>query len=150
MALDLTGPRTAAESVLFGTGADQCEIIRRSIDPTTFNAGAYDVPAPSLVYTGPCSAKATGTSFASQRAQQGAVDATQERWQVTLPMLTSAANPPRAGDVIVMTTARDEAIDAARFVIRDVTGGTNSVLRRCVCDRWRLGGGDDWAAPNAS
>lgn len=147
MALDLTGPRLAAESVLFGDGADECDIIRRPPDATRFQDGEYTVPAPILVYSGVCSAKSQ-TSTLAQRSTQGAVDAVEQRWQVSLPMLATAANPPSAGDVLIMRIARDGALDGARLVIRDTSGGSNSVLRRCSCDRWVPGGGHDWASPS--
>lgn len=148
MAIDLTGPRAAAEAVLFGDGSDECEVIRRPADPTTFNAGDYDVPMPVQVYAGPCSVRANLTSQAN-RGQEGAVAGTLQRWQISIPIVGSAANPPLPGDVVVMTVARDDAIDGARYVVRDVGGGTNSVLRRVLCERWVAGAGDDWAAPNA-
>lgn len=147
MAIDLTGPRAAAEAVLFGTNADQCRVLRRPVDAVTFDAGMYDTPAPLVVYSGDCSVKAQMTTVAS-RLDQGAVSATQQRWSITLPIVASAADAPRPGDVIEVTESRDDALDGARYVVRDVGGGTNSVLRRVLVDRWVQGGGDDWAAPN--
>lgn len=147
MALDLTAARSAAESALFGDDADQCRVIRRPIDATTFRSGEYDVPAPGIVYEGDCSIRAQMTTLAA-RGEQGAVPATQQRWLISMPLLATAGDPPRSGDVVIMTTARDEAVAGGRFVVRDVSGGTNTVLRRVACDRWVLGGGDDWARPN--
>lgn len=146
MALNLTPARTAVENVLFGADADQCRVMRRPVDPTTFEAGEYLTPAPSVVYEGDCSIRAQMTTMAA-RSEQGAVAATQQRWSVAMPLLATAADPIRPGDVVVMTAARDDTLDGERFVVRDVSGGTNSVLRRVLVERWMLGGGDDWAAP---
>jgi hypothetical protein len=147
MAIDLTGARAAVEVALFGVGADQCRVIRRPRDPTTFQTGEYDVPAPGIVYEGDCSIRAQITALGG-RGEQGAVPATQQRWTISMPLVATAADPPRPGDVVIMTTARDAALSGGRFVVRDVSGGTNTVLRRVSCDRWVLGGGDDWARPN--
>lgn len=144
MALELTGPRAAVETVLFGQGADECMILRKPPDPTTFDAGTYDIPAPIVIYEGVCSLKASQSNL-SGRAEQGAVTATLQRWTVKLPLLATVDVPPRPGDIVIMTVSRDSVWLGERFVIRDVGGGTNSVLRSCAMDRWAPGSGEDWA-----
>jgi hypothetical protein len=149
VAIDLTRVRPTVERILFGADGDQCTIHRRPPDPTTFDttSGEYELPAPRLVYEGVCSLK-SGITATAGRAEQGAVDATQQRWSLKLPVAASAIDGPRVGDVVTMTVSRDARWTETRFVVRDVGGGTNSVLRNLALDRWEQGSGQDWLGPN--
>lgn len=148
MAIDLTLPRAAVERIMFGDDADRCTIHREPPDRTTFDpdTGDYEPPAPRLVYSGVCSLRSAMTSSAGS-AEQGAVSAIQQRWTLKLPIVSGIAGP-RKGDVVTMTTSRDPQWQDARFVVRDVGGGTNAVLRSLALDRWEPGRGADWMVPN--
>lgn len=146
MALDLTGPQSIVESILFEGNPDAGTIHREPFPSTTFDpvTGGYLHPPAVLVYDGPIVLGDQTSGNQGGQQTQGAVSATRQRWQLKIPFGSPEIH---VGDVVTMTASRDADLVGRRFVVRDIGGGSFKVLRRLSCERWEPGGTEDWLKP---